>query len=261
MTEDRSCMLNDEKVQDRAAWLSIERAEKVPERVARLILEDMVNRDLAVGDILPSETVMLEQLGVGRASLREALRILEMHGLVRIKSGPGGGPVIAAATTVDFGRMMTLFLFRSGATYRELLEARLAVEPVMARLAADRLTEQNANRLEEVLEEAEKAADAPSREWSITSEQFHSTIAAMSGNRVLDIFAGALIAMERRHLGPIYAPSDRGTTLKIHTRIANAILDHDGAEAERLTRRHVQENLQHMQDTYNNLLIERISWK
>jgi DNA-binding GntR family transcriptional regulator len=52
---------------------------------------------------------MLRRYQVARASLREALRILETHGLIRIKPGPGGGPVVSNGSTADFGRMATLF--------------------------------------------------------------------------------------------------------------------------------------------------------
>ena len=94
------------------AWLSMERAEKVPEMVARRILREIVDRGLTEGDRLPSEAVMLARFGVGRASLREALRILETHGLIRIKPGPQGGPVVTEPTAADYGQTTTLYLHR-----------------------------------------------------------------------------------------------------------------------------------------------------
>src|SRR6476661_11165886 len=85
------------------------RAEKVAARVARLIVRDIVERDREPGDALEPESLMLERFGVSRASLREALRILETHGLITIKPGPGGGPSVGAVSSRDFGRMATLF--------------------------------------------------------------------------------------------------------------------------------------------------------
>ena len=58
------------------AWMGMERAEKIPEILARRILRQITQRGMAAGDRLPSEAEMLAQFGAGRASLREALRIL-----------------------------------------------------------------------------------------------------------------------------------------------------------------------------------------
>src|SRR5687767_3166913 len=87
----------------------VPRNEKVALRVARLIVRDIVERGLVRGDALEAEAAMLERYGISRASLREALRILETHGLITIKPGPGGGPSVGAADSRDFGRMATLY--------------------------------------------------------------------------------------------------------------------------------------------------------
>jgi DNA-binding FadR family transcriptional regulator len=242
------------------AWLSFERVEKVPEIVARRILRDIVDRGLTTGDRLPAEAAMISQFGVGRASLREALRILETHGLIRIRMGSGGGPVVLDVSSSDYGRMASLYLFRAGGTYEELLEARLVIEPMMVRMAAERLTEESAQRLRDVVAEGEAASDSPAAVWSAASEKFHAVIAGMSGNHVLDLFAAALISIERRHIGPIYRPGDRATTLKVHSRIAAAILEQNASKAEQLTRRHVIENEKMMREKYQVLLDERINW-
>jgi DNA-binding FadR family transcriptional regulator len=125
---------------ERRVWLDLQRAEKVPTILARRIQREIVERNLQPGDMLGSEAVMLARFGVGRASLREALRILENHGIVRIKPGPGGGPVVNEVTSNDWGRSMTIHLHSARATIRDLLEARMIMEPVVARLAAGRLT-------------------------------------------------------------------------------------------------------------------------
>ena len=110
---------------------------KVAEVVARQILHDIVDRELEPGAKLPSEVEMAETHGVARGSLREALRILEIHGLITLKPGPGGGPVVAAINSEDLGQTLTFFLQASGATFRELMQARLVLEPLMARAAAE----------------------------------------------------------------------------------------------------------------------------
>jgi GntR family transcriptional repressor for pyruvate dehydrogenase complex len=246
--------------QDNAAWLNSERVEKVPELVARRILRDIVDRGLSTGDHLPQEASMISQFGVGRASLREALRILETHGLIRMRTGAGGGPVVTDVSSTEFGRMTSLYLFRAGGTYEELIEARLVIEPMMVRLAAERLTDETAQRLRDVVEEGEALADAPATIWYAISERFHAVIAGMTGNHVLDLFSAALVSIERRHLGPVYQPGDRAAALKVHRRIAEAILAQNASQAEQLARRHILEVERTLRDKYQVLLEERIHW-
>ncbi len=71
---------------------------KTSERVARDIVHDIAVQRLQPGDALPAEADMIGQYGVSRESLREALRLLEVQGLIAIRRGPGGGPTVG---TVD----------------------------------------------------------------------------------------------------------------------------------------------------------------
>ena len=112
--------------------------EKVAEVVAREIVHDIVRRNLKPGTKLPPESEMLATYQLGRASLREALRILEVQGLIVIRPGRGGGPVVANFSSRDFGRMSTLHFHVGRATFRDLVQARMVMEPVMAGLAAQR---------------------------------------------------------------------------------------------------------------------------
>jgi DNA-binding FadR family transcriptional regulator len=80
----------------KVAARSRRRTAKVSEIIAREIVHD--SRGLPPGTMLPSEAKLLERYQVGRTSLREALRVLEMQGLIVIRPGPGGGPML---TEVD----------------------------------------------------------------------------------------------------------------------------------------------------------------
>ena len=100
-------------------------------------MQDIRRDSLTPGSRLPPETEMLERFKVGRGSLREALRILEVNGLVTMRSGPRGGPVVAPRDPASFGQIMTLHLQSANATYRQLLEARVEYEILLARKAAE----------------------------------------------------------------------------------------------------------------------------
>src|SRR5919107_894815 len=88
---------------------------KTSEVVAFAVARDIVEHGLRSGDRLPLEAEMVEQYSVSRESLREALRLLEAQGIVSIRRGPGGGPVVGRAESVNLGRTMTLYFQLAGA--------------------------------------------------------------------------------------------------------------------------------------------------
>src|SRR6185312_1048128 len=94
---------------------------KTSEVVAFAVARDIVEHGLRCGDRLPLEAEMVDHYGVSRESLREALRLLEAQGIVTIRRGPGGGPVVGKASSMNLARTMTLYFQLAGATYDELL--------------------------------------------------------------------------------------------------------------------------------------------
>ena len=151
------------------------RTEKVAETVAREILRDIKRQNLQAGAMLPHEGVMLGRYDIGRGSLREALRILEINGLVTIKTGPNGGPVVAKHDPGNFGQMTTLHLQSIGATYRELLDARVEYEALLARKAAERKDDDATTAIREAMERAKKVS-GDDLEYAASSTAFHALV-------------------------------------------------------------------------------------
>lgn len=240
----------------------LRRGEKVAVIIAREIVHDIVDRGLTVGAKLPAEGEMLEKLGVGRATLREALRILEVQGLISIRPGPGGGPVVVGATSSDFGSMATLFYQMRGATFRELIEARLIVEPLMARLAAERRDVDSLDRLQNAIDAARVAAVEVDKDWTRTSSDFHGVVAGLSGNRVLDLFGEALKEVwAARVSSNIFPAQSREQVRQDHEAIAAAIADGNGEKAEELMREHMREFSGYVAERYSGLLDEVVDWR
>src|ERR1700730_177986 len=115
---------------------AVTRPLKTSESVARDIVHDIVSGGLHTGDRLAPEAVMLDQYGVSRESLREGLRLLEVQGLISIRRGPGGGPIVGRVDPANFGRISTLFYHLAGGTYGELFEAWVVTEGMLAERAA-----------------------------------------------------------------------------------------------------------------------------
>src|SRR5262245_25891586 len=115
---------------------AVTRAIKTSESVARDIIRDVVRLRLRTGDGLPNEAAMIAQYGVSRESLREALRLLEVQGLITLRRGPGGGPIVGQIDPANLGRTSTLYFHVAGSTYQELFDAWVLTEKVQAELAA-----------------------------------------------------------------------------------------------------------------------------
>lgn len=242
---------------------NLRRASKTSELLAREIIYDVERRNLKAGNVLPSETAMLSQYGVSRGSLREALRILETHGLVSMKPGPGGGPVLETVNPKDFGRMATFYFRLEGATFGELLEALAVVEPVYARLAAQRcasgLTDQ---RMRIALEETTEMSVSNQDRYTQSARSFHSIIASSSGNKILDIFGQALreIFTDRVGTAALYPQRHRELVRKEHMEIAAAILAGKEQRAHTLMLKHSVGLAEYVKRNHPRLFKEVVDW-
>lgn len=238
------------------------RGEKTAERVARSILESIADQSLGAGDSLPTEVAMLKEKGVGRATLREALRILEVNGLIMIKPGPGGGPLVTSSSTRDFGRMATMHFQRAGLTFSDLLDARLTLEPLLARMAAERFGGEGVSALEEVRQQGRDIDPNDDKAYAIVTRQFHRVMSQLSGIPLLDFLTSMLadVYFDRFGLNLYESPEDRRVVLDVHEAIAAAVITGDGEVAERLTREHMRAFADSASARMPGLMREVINW-
>jgi GntR family transcriptional repressor for pyruvate dehydrogenase complex len=237
----------------------IKRGLKVGEAVAQDIVRKIGAEGLQPGTPLPSEAQMIEEYGVGRGSLREALRILEVHGLISIKPGPRGGPIVAGVSPAAFGQMATLYFQAGRMTFRELMEARLVMEPVMARLAVERRDTEQVRLLAQIAEGTPLDDDAT---YMSFSGDFHRLVASMSGNDMLNLFSGALGQIFHERVSGLFFPKARRAKVRdAHAAIAKAIGEGDADEAEQLMRDHMQEYATYVRRRQPALMHEVVGWR
>ena len=236
--------------------------EKIAEAVAREIVHDIVRRNLKPGTKLPPESEMLATYQLGRASLREALRILEVHGLILIRPGRGGGPVVANFSSRDFGRMATLHFHVGRATFRDLVQARMVMEPVMAGLAAQRVDDVAKDELDAALARMRSAMTVEDDDQYIDAAgAFHEVVAGLSGNRILDLVGLGLKHVYTERLRGMAMPMEQRTAVaRMHERIAKAIVAGSAALAESLMREHMADYGTNVVERYPGLLDELVDW-
>lgn len=225
-----------------ATDFSVSRNAKLSEVVAKRIVDEIFDEHLPVGTRLPSEKVMLERMGVSRGTLREALRILEVHGLLSIKSGPGGGPTVAEMTPTDFNRSCSLQFKAGGITIDQLWQAREGLEPTLARLAAANLNDSTRASLSALLEEARLTKIEDNARYVRVGSDVHRAIATASGNPALTLFSRSLGEMTA-HLESrnVFAPSEHQRVHEAHIEILETILAEEADVAERLVAAHMED--------------------
>jgi DNA-binding FadR family transcriptional regulator len=147
---------------------------------------DLLAGRLVPGDHLPAERALASELGVGRSSVREALRVLEVLGLIRTQtgSGPQSGAIIVARPSGGMSSLMRLQVAAQGFDVRDVVKTRLVLEAaVVTELADARAVD--LGRAVELLDAMDAAGPASEAEFLALDAAFHLALAELSGNAVI----------------------------------------------------------------------------
>lgn len=236
------------------------RPQKTALIVAKRIVDDIRREGKAAGDQLPPERVMLETYEVGRGTLREALRFLELQRILTLKPGPGGGPVIDKPDATHLANGLLLLLQFTDSPFAMIVEARADLEPIMARHAASRITPDMLNRLEKSVDHMRD--NQRDREiFLATNREFHELIAWGSGNSMYGFLIDALVdIVDGTHMGVDYSEQRRKAILSAHERILAALLEHDGDSSFAAMNEHMREFTHYMERRYADVLHQTVTW-
>ena len=144
----------------------------------------------------PLEAAMAAQYDVSRSSLREALRILEVQGLIRLKPGPGGGPVVGVVEAANLARTASLYFHLGGATYRDLIETQALLEPLCAVGRGRQPGTTGGDGAVPRAGAARRPRALPPRDRS----SFHRAIYELAANPVLRLLTEAITQMVTSHV-------------------------------------------------------------
>jgi GntR family transcriptional regulator, transcriptional repressor for pyruvate dehydrogenase complex len=215
------------------------RKNKVYEEVAHQI-ERLILKKLQPGDKLPSERELAELLKVSRSSIRDAIRGLELRGMVEPRQG--AGTIVREAPAVEsVANPFENPLKRRREMVTEFLDFRKMLEPPLAARAATHASADEISEMEEILQ---RQAEKQSRGDAAVAEdaEFHYSIALASGNgvvlKVLDIIMDLLRDTRERSLQVEGRPQK---SLAGHRRILAAIKRHDADGAKSAMRRHIED--------------------
>jgi len=213
----------------------VRRYEQVAEQIRRLISEGA----LKPGDLLPPERDLAVRLGVGRSSVRDAVRTLEVMGILEPRQGHG--TVVRDLSTDSLVVPLASVLTRKREMVAELLDVRRIIEPALAARAARNASEDEVAELAEILrrQEEKMRRGEPAIE---EDSQFHYALALAARNsvlhRVLDVLMDLLRESRARSL---QVPGRLERSYAGHLRILRAIKRRDPAAAEKAVKQHLSE--------------------
>jgi GntR family transcriptional regulator, transcriptional repressor for pyruvate dehydrogenase complex len=233
---------------------------KTSERVARQIVNHIVDMGLEEGTVLPNEKQLALSFNVGRTTLREALRLLETRGVITIRSGPHGGPVVRRPRADDLQEGLSLILQFNGSSLLDVLEARSALEPMAARLAAERMTQDHLEQLEDSINRMRQNAN-DHEVFLRENQRFHSVLAESTGSHILLVFNGTLKTIaDGAVLGVEYTVRRRQSVALAHERVLDALRSRDPEAAEAAMRAHVGEAGDYWRRKYPSLVNRPVRW-
>lgn len=207
--------------------------------IAEEIRASIYRGELSPGDKLPSEPALSQKFGVSRLILREALRYLEQEGLVSVRRGRGGGCFVASPNIRPVQDSLVAMLRTGQISMEDLAEARSIYEPEVARLAALRATEEDLDRIAEVIcrQQAAARTGGHQEEFNLV---FHRLVAEATKNPVLVSAMNVIVQIVLDEIRELEL--DRPVQQSIasfHKRIYEALRARDAERAYSLMARHV----------------------
>lgn len=212
--------------------------KRASEVIYEQIYQKIASGELRPGDRLPAERVLAEQFQRSRPSIREALRMLQQNGLVRIETGCNGGAVVQSFTADDINSSLRRLISFGAISARDLAEYRRINDLGCARLAALNHTEEDAAALRRVMTEYRAALDDPEA-LRVADTDFHHVLSRASHNSMViavnDVITEMMVKVFWGITGTL--PPEESTAIDhsayhTHQALTDAVLQRDPVLAE-----------------------------
>jgi DNA-binding FadR family transcriptional regulator len=226
------------------------RVPKAAELVARQIRNAIIRGKLSDGDTLPAESQLIAEFDVSRPTIREAIRVLESEGLVKVARGARGGAEISSPNYEMVERAAGITLQSQGVTIGDLYEMRSLIEPPAARFVAERNSANAVPILRTIISHEMTLINNGLAIARVIAE-FHTMLMELSGNKTLTMFSQALLGLVDGHLALAQrrrqdidselSKRQRRYGLKSHSKLVDLIEAQDGPGAEAHWKSHMAE--------------------
>jgi DNA-binding FadR family transcriptional regulator len=236
------------------------RARKAAVAIAQQIVDEITDRAYAPGTKLPTEKDMVARYDVGRGTLRESLRFLELNGVIVLKAGPSGGPIVASPDAHNLAGLLGLFLQLRPTPFGAIVEARSVLEPAIARMAAKNATPEMLKAISASIDAMERFIE-DEEAFLVENETFHEAVANASGNTLFELLLSSLhLITDGMPVGVSYPMPRRRAVVRAHRAIFEALNARDADGAEAAMAQHMAEFKRYVQRTFPAVLDQRLRW-
>nr|WP_255415655.1 FCD domain-containing protein [Tropicimonas sp. IMCC34043] len=217
-----------------------------PQRAAAAIKDWVVERGMRPGDRLPGEAELMAHFGMAKGTIREALRVLEAQGLIRTRTGPGGGAFVNEVSEARARALLGNYFYFKEIGITDIYELRRVLEPVLAHDLAGRLSADQIAALEDVMQVYQERPDTIeiAERQRFAELDFHALLASFSPNPLLGFQCRFLIGLlkelticRRIYRRPI--PGFRTVGRDYQSRLIEALKAGDGGAARAIMRAHM----------------------
>jgi GntR family transcriptional regulator, transcriptional repressor for pyruvate dehydrogenase complex len=201
------------------------------EDIAAQIRELVANGKLKPGDRLPAERDLSAKFNVSRNTLREALRALELSGMIELRKGASGGAFVLPGNSGVVVNGLRDLYHLGAITPEHLTEARIWLSEVVVRVACERMTDEDIDALEQNVDaaaRAQKAGDFDER--ARVHSKFHTILASFTRNPIIEITMEAVMEVMRKFIERI-GPSDNPYTIPSRRRLIKHLRARDSEAA------------------------------
>ncbi|MCF8106897.1 MAG: FadR family transcriptional regulator [Desulfohalobiaceae bacterium] len=223
------------------------------EIVSEQIQQAIFSGKLKPGEKLPAERELVKEFDISRRTLREALRVLELKGLIEIKTGLKGGAVVRDLNTEQMSDSLATLIRYEKASLFHLTEFRMDLEGTVAGRAAEKATEQDVQGLKDLLAEAEDLLTArPHFNWKTfmdVDRRTHQSVATIAGNPIHEFVLHSIHENIHRYYEN-FLPSDKGVSQQNYEdliSLVKAIERKRAEQAEKAARKHIENGWKFMQ--------------
>jgi GntR family transcriptional repressor for pyruvate dehydrogenase complex len=228
-------------------WRAASGSGMLSSNIVGQIREQVFNGQLKPGDYLGSEASLAQSFEVSRMAMRDALRVLSATGIIEIRRGARGGIRIAAAEVGRFADALAIQLTLLGVSRGDLIDAQIATEAMITRLAAEQAGALDIQRLRNLLAHAAvEVADGPS--FARVLGEFHTELARIARNVALAVMLRGILQLLEISYGTDTTPARARGVLSKYKLVVDAIAAGDADGAATGIRAHLEDVRTHVRN-------------
>lgn len=219
---------------------------KRTDQIADEIKKTIINDNLVPGDRLPQEKDLTTRFAAGKGTVREALKSLEVQGLIRTRTGPGGGAFIESMSETRAMSLLSNYLFTRQLSISDIYSLRKALEPVVAVSAIENMDEAGFDQLQQLISVYDRDPANDQERWDqlMAELDFHGVVASYSDNVLLAFICHFLqrLLKDLAVCKKIYKrqePIERSEGIALQTRLIDAMRRRYAQQVEQVMREHM----------------------